>query len=332
LESVDQKVFSEHEEVLVNVVANQAASAIQNARLYQAEEQRSKELAEAHERLKQLNETLEERVRQRTRELEHANRELMEAQARLVQSGTLASLGKMVAGVAQEINTPVSAIHSSGDSARRAIAILRGALAQQAASTETGSRSVSRALEVMEDTHRLIQQGTERVVRVIRSLKTFSRLDMADLADVDLHEGLESAIALLWSAIPEKIAIVKNYGDLPSVRCYAAQINQVFLNVLTNAAQAIDQEGTITIRTAREDNHAVVEISDTGEGIAPGHIQKIFDPGFTTRGVGVGLGLGLSIAYRILENHHGSIQVHSEAGKGSTFTIRLPIRETPSHA
>ena len=323
VESVDQKIFSKHEEELVSVVANQAASAIHNARLYQAVEERSKELAEAHERLKQLNETLEERVLQRTRQLVLANRELMGAQARLVQSGTLASMGRMVAGVVQEINTPISAIHSSGDAGQRAIAVLRKALQDRLAESD-GAR-LDRALQVAEDTNKLIQEGTTRVVNVIRALKSFSRLDMAEVGYVQLQDGLESTIALLRPTISERIQIAKDYGSLPKVRCYVSQMNQVFMNVLTNAAQAIDNQGTISIKTYSDETHAVVEISDTGRGIPRQHLQRIFDPGFTTRGVGVGLGLGLSIAYRIVENHKGSIQVESEAGKGSTVTIRIPL-------
>jgi signal transduction histidine kinase len=123
----------------------------------------------------------------------------------------------------------------------------------------------------------------------------------------------------------ERIQVAKNYGQLPKVRCYASQINQVFANVLTNAAQAIDGAGRITITTRQDETDIVIQVADTGSGIRPEHIERIFDPGFTTKGVGVGTGLGLSITYRIIENHQGSIHVESEPGRGTTFTLRLPI-------
>jgi signal transduction histidine kinase len=329
VESREQKPFSEYDETLLTIVASQAASAIQNALLYHAVEERRQQLAEAHEGLKQLNETLEDRVRARTRELEQANRDLREMQAQLVQSGKMASLGMLAAGLAHEINTPIGAIHSNADVERRAVDVIRGVLQDPAFAKKLGRQpKLERAFQILDEMNEVTLEATVRVTRIVQSLKSFARLDQSELELADLHEGLESTLTLLDHLLRDRIQVIKNYGDLPKVKCYASQINQVFANVLANAVQAIPKTGSITITTYRDGVSAVIEVADTGVGIKAEHLDRIFDPGFTTKGVGVGIGLGLSITYRIIENHHGSIHVASEPGKGTTVTIRLPI--TPS--
>jgi signal transduction histidine kinase len=168
-------------------------------------------------------------------------------------------------------------------------------------------------------------EATERVIEVIQSLKSFVRLDAPDLELADLHEGLDNTLTLINHLTKDRIKVVKDYGELPKVQCYASQINQAFANLLTNAVQAIKETGTINIATRQDGAYAVIRIADSGAGINPEHLERIFDPGFTTKGLRVGLGLGLSITYRIIENHHGSINVQSEPGRGTIFTIRLPI-------
>lgn len=326
VESSERRTFSERDEFLVTIVANQAASAIHNAQLYEAEKCRREELAKAHQRLQQLNETLEARVRERTKALEETNRELRETQAQLVQSGKMASLGMLSAGIAHEINTPIGAIHSNADVQSRAIGIIRKAfdlphLQEQLRETP----GLERAFTMLQNTNKSTQDAVSRIVKIVKSLKSFARLDQAELEFVDLHEGIDSTLTLLQHLLKDRIELIKNYGQLPELRCYVSQINQVFMNLLTNAAQAISGRGTITITTRHEGNFAVIEIADTGIGIAPEHLKHIFDPGFTTKGVGVGTGLGLAISYRIVENHRGSIEVQSKPGKGTTFTVRLPF-------
>ncbi|MCI0621215.1 MAG: ATP-binding protein [Acidobacteria bacterium] len=329
VESREQRPFSEYDETLVTIVASQAASAIQNALLYRAGEERRRELAEAHERLGQLNETLEDRVRTRTRELERANRDLRETQAQLVQSSKMASLGTLAAGIAHELNTPIGAIHSNADVERRAAGIIRGILQEPSVAKKLGQQPrLDRTLRIFDDINQMTLEATERLTRIVQSLKSFARLDQPDLELVDLHEGLESTLTLLDHLIKDRIQVVRNYGELPKVHCYASQINQVFANVLTNAVQAIEEPGSITITTRQDESCVLIRVADTGVGIRPEHIERIFDPGYTTKGVGVGTGLGLSITYRIIENHHGSIHVQSELGKGTTFTIRLPITQS----
>ena len=329
VESREPEPFSEHDETLVSIVASQAASAIQNAMLYRAGEERRNELAEAHERLKQLNETLEERVRIRTRELEQANRNLRETQAQLVRSSTMASLGTLAAGIAHELNTPMGAIHSNADVERRAVRIIRGILRDPSVASKLGSQPrLERTLKIFDDINQMTSEAAERVTRIVQSLKSFARLDQPELEWVDLHEGIESVLTLMDHLVKDRVQVVKHYGQLPKVKCYASQINQVFANVLTNAAQAIDEAGSITITTRQDAADVVIQVADTGSGIKPEHLERIFDPGFTTKGVGVGTGLGLSITFRIIENHQGSIQVESEPGRGTTFTLRLPITST----
>ena len=326
VESREQKPFSEHEETLATIVASQAASAIHNALLYRDVEERRKELAEAHEGLKQLNETLEGRVRTRTKELEQANRDLRETQAQLVQSGKMASLGMLAAGVAHEINTPIGAIHSNADVERRAVDVIRGILQGPAVVKQLGHQPrLDGAFKIFDDVNRVTLEAAERVTRIVQSLKNFARLDRAELELVDLHEGLESTLTLIGHLMKDRIKVIKNYGELPKVQCYASQINQVFANILTNAAQAIEETGSIAISTYHDGSYVVIEVADTGVGIKAEYLDRIFDPGFTTKGVGVGIGLGLSITCRIIENHGGSIHVQSELGKGTTFSIHLPI-------
>jgi signal transduction histidine kinase len=325
VESREPEPFSEHDESLVSIVASQAASAIQNALLYRAEEERRKELAEAHERLKQLNETLEERVRTRTRELEQVNQDLRETQAQLVRSSTMASLGTLAAGIAHELNTPMGAIHSNADVERRAVRIIRGILRDASVADKLGPQPrLERTLRIFDDINQMTLEAAERVTKIVQSLKNFARLDQPELEYVYLHEGMESILTLMDHLIKDRIHLIKNYGELPKVKCYASQINQVFANVLTNAVEAIDGAGSITITTKQEEPGVVIQVADTGSGIKPEHLERIFDPGFTTKGVGVGTGLGLSITYRIIENHQGSIHVESEPGRGTTFILRLP--------
>jgi signal transduction histidine kinase len=329
VESREPEPFSEHAETLVSIVASQAASAIQNALLYRAGEERRQELAEAHERLKQLNETLEERVRSRTRELEQANRDLRETQAQLVRSSTMASLGTLAAGIAHEINTPMGAIHSNADVERRAVRLIRGVLRDPQVADRLGPQPrLERTLKILDDINQMTLQAAERVTKIVQSLKSFARLDQPELEWVDLHEGIESILTLMDHLIKDRIQVVRHYGELPKVLCHASQINQVFANVLTNAVQAIDGLGSITITTQPEERGVAIRVADTGSGIRPEHLERIFDPGFTTKGVGVGTGLGLSIAYRIIENHQGSIVVESEPKRGTTFTLCLPITST----
>lgn len=268
----------------------------------------------------------EERVRASARELELANRELREMQGQLVQSEKMAALGNLVAGVAHEINTPLGSIHANADVARRALAIIQEGLRDGSCHLSPQKKpKIEQAIRILAESNLTTLTATDRIVGIVRSLRNFARLDEAESKEVDLHEGIESTLMLVYHEYKNRIAIERQFGALPLVQCFPDQLNQVFMNILVNAIHAIDGPGTITITTRRDGDQVVLSFADTGKGIAPENVQRIFDPGFTTKGVGVGTGLGLSIVYKIIQAHHGRIDVTSTVGKGTTLTVRLPI-------
>ncbi len=258
-------------------------------------------------------------------ELETANRHLRETQAQLVQSAKMASLGKLVAGIAHEINTPIGAVNSMQDTLFRTLERLKKTIATQHSGEQIRTSKLDENLKILDESKKVINSGTERVINIVKRLRSFARLDEAELKTVDIHEGLEDTLTLIYHDIKHNIRVKKNYGDLPRVSCYPGRLNQVFLNILVNAKQAIKGEGTIEITTYTKQNNVYVKIRDTGEGISKENIKKVFDPGFTTKGVGVGTGLGLSICYQIMQDHQGEILVESELNKGTTFTIVFPV-------
>jgi signal transduction histidine kinase len=303
------------EELSEITLAQEKAAVEQEAaqKLLRAEiEHQQKELAEARKLEKALA------------DLEHANRHLKDTQTQLVQSEKMASLGMLVAGVAHEINTPVGAISSMHETLVKAVAKVDVAVSNGCSEQCDVKEKTSKPLQIIGEANRVIAEGTGRVTNIVRRLRSFARLDEAELIKADINDGLEDTLILLHHELKHTIEVVREYGDLPRIPCYAAQLNQVFLNLLVNARQAIKGKGTITIRTALRGDRVVVEIRDTGEGIPGEQLGRIFDPGYTTKGVGVGTGLGLSICYQIVESHRGRIEVESEVGKGTTFTVSLP--------
>ena len=180
-------------------------------------------------------------------------------------------------------------------------------------------------MKILEDNSHVSYTASERITQIVKSLRTFARLDEAEYQKANIHEGLDSTLTLIDHEIKDRITVTKNYGDIPEIDCYPNQLNQVFMNVFMNAIQATERDGQITIKTSFEGNMVVVTISDTGCGIQSENISRIFDPGFTTSGVGVGTGLGLPISYTIVQNHRGDIKVDSEVGEGTSITISLPV-------
>lgn len=298
--------------------ANLAAIAIENAKSYQE--------------IEKLNTNLESQVEKRTEQLKDKNEELItaydelkDAQMQLLRSEKMASLGMLVAGIAHEINTPLAAINSNTDMFIRSFEKLRIKLG----SPDGDPRDALTTICVMENLANVNLTACQRLDGIVKTLKNFARLDEEDFKLVDIQEGLDSTLELTAHLSRNRIKVIKEYGDIPKIRCYANQLNQVFMNLIVNACQAIDRNGTLTIRTRASVSQVHVEISDTGSGIDPKHLSKIFDPGFTTKGVGVGTGLGLSISYKIMQEHAGSIDVESKKGKGTTFTVNIPI-ENPN--
>jgi PAS domain S-box-containing protein len=258
-------------------------------------------------------------------DLEMANQHLRETQAQLVQSAKMASLGNLVAGIAHEINTPIGAVNSMQDTLFRTLEKIKKIAETQYPMKKDRLSKLRANLKALEDSKKVINSGTERVINIVKRLRSFARLDEADLKTVDIHECLEDTLTLIHHDIKHNIKVKKTYGDLPPVACYPGKLNQVFLNILVNAKQAIKGKGNIDITTYSKERKVFVEIKDNGEGIKKENLKKVFDPGFTTKGVGVGTGLGLSICYQIMQDHLGEILVESEVNTGTTFTVVLPM-------
>jgi signal transduction histidine kinase len=300
--------YSAADAEFLRALANQAAIALENARTYEA--------------LVALNARLEERVRERTAELEGANQELAaaytelkNAEVQLVQSEKMASLGRLVAGVAHEINNPVSFIATS-------VAPLRRRLASAA---EDAPPEVVQLVREAEEIVGVMARGAERTAAIVKDLRSFSRLGEAQRKLVDLHEGLDATLRLLDSRWRDRIAVHRDYGVLPLVECDAGQMNQVFMNLLANACEAIAAGGNIWLSTRADGDTVTVTIRDDGVGMAPDVVGRIFDPFFTTKDVGRGTGLGLAISHGVVTAHGGRIEVESAPGAGSTFRVVMPV-------
>jgi signal transduction histidine kinase len=255
------------------------------------------------------------------------NRKLRDTQAQLVQSAKMASLGNLVSGIAHEINTPLAAIHSNANLASRALNSVQSFYERFSAAGDLNpDNDVRKSLKILSDINSVTLKASDRIDRITNALRNFSRLDESDRKRVDLHEGIESTLTILPVPEDKDIRIVKDFGTLPELTCYPRQLNQVFMNLLLNGVEAIQEEGTITISTFTQDNWAVIRFSDTGEGISKEKQDRIFDPGYTSRGVGVGTGLGLPICYRIIESHKGKIEISSTEGIGTEVSVYLPLQ------
>jgi len=283
----------------------------------------------------------EEGLRKSNEELAAINRQLEEAQSQLLQSEKMASIGQLAAGVAHEINNPIGYVYSNLGTLEKymqdAIAMLEMYEYVEKLMTDDVARTRLKAARekldigfLKEDLAALMSEsrdGITRVKKIVQNLKDFSHIDTTDEWHfADLHHGMESTLNIVHNEIKYKANIVREYGDLPEIECMSSQLNQVFMNLLVNAAHAIEERGTITLRSGRQEEEVWVEIADTGKGIAPEHLKKIFDPFFTTKPIGKGTGLGLSLSYGIVQKHHGRIEVQSEPGKGTTFRVWLPVR------
>ena len=244
---------------------------------------------------------------QTVRELKSAMKELKETQIQLINSEKMASLGQLVAGVAHEINTPVASIKSNNGIVSKLL----------------GSIEDTDLKEMLTDINEIDKEAVNRISNIVTSLKKFVRLDEAELQEADINKELDLTLELIRHETKNRIEVIRNYGEIPVIKCFPNMLNQVFTNILINACQAIDGKGTISISTEYKDKNLIVKIKDSGKGIPQNQLNKIFSAGFTTKGVGVGTGLGLAICAKIIEKHKGEITVNSEVGKGSEFIITI---------
>ena len=311
------------------------------------------EVAEANANLSALNDSLEQRVETRTKELEGTLADLKESQVQLVQAEKMSSLGQLVAGISHEINTPLLYLANNvvliGERLQQLTAFVQrsiaaygmrpedfetrtdyqkafaGALNELKTTLDTNEldADLSEAQDLLED----CVDGLKDLTEMAQSLKDFSRLDRAPVGNFNVNTGLDKTLVIAKNMIKHRAQITKHYSEVPDIECSPSKINQVFLNLISNAAQAIEDSGEIVLLTERRgEHHVAVSISDTGCGIPGEIIDKIRDPFFTTKAVGTGTGLGLSIVDEIIRSHGGELLIQSEVGKGSKFTVVLPIK------
>lgn len=281
-------------------------------------------------------------------DLERQNAELAEQkaalellQAKLIESEKMASLGELAAGVAHELNNPAGFIygnmdllaHYTEDLQRLLDAYQRVPLPDDAVGQIAALKDEIRYESLMSELSSIIgdcSEGAERIRDVVQNLRLFTRMDGTEATTIDLHEGLDSTIRLLsryYGSGP--VRLTREYSELPPVTCYSGQLNQVWMNLLVNAAQAVDKDGAVKIATRYDGDSVTIEISDNGCGISAAELNRVFDPFFTTKPLGEGTGLGLSITYGIIKRHRGTISVHSVLGQGTTFTVTIPVVPPP---
>lgn len=315
-------------------------------------EQLAKDLQIANQQLTiEINERKEaqELVSMQMQDLILTHKQLEDAQNQLLQSEKLASIGLLASGVAHEINNPIGFVNSNlgtlksyGDELLAIIAAYEAAelcdepdpRVRFAAANEMKSAFDLNFIKA--DLASLLAEsrdGLDRVKRIVQSLKDFSRVETSEIWRFDdITRGIESTLSVVWNELKYKCEVRKEYGDIPPVECMLSHLNQVFMNLLINAAHAIKEHGIVTIRTSQHADEVWIEIGDTGEGIPPENLSLIFSPFFTTKPVGKGTGLGLSLSYGIIEKHHGRIEVDSVVGKGTVFRVCLPIKQAAEDA
>jgi len=287
-----------------------------------------------------------EQARSKTTRSEIAQARIEDVQRQLLQADRMASIGQLAAGVAHEINNPIGYIQSNLGTLKDYVSsLLRLIDAQDSALHLLHAEQPEQAQQIdqlreeldfeflAKDLPTLLaesQEGIARVRKIIQDLREFSRAGHSESWTItDIHAGLDSTVNIVWNDLKYKVELFKRYGHVPPVECLPSQLNQVFLNILVNAGHAIEQRGQITIATRADADMVYIEISDTGKGIAEEHLARVFEPFFTTKPIGKGTGLGLSISYGIIKKHNGEIDVRSEVGVGTTFLIRLPLRQPP---
>ena len=318
--------FNDHDVLIMDMFATEIAHLLEREELMDALRQRNQELD----------------IERQTQSLLIAK--LQDAQAQLLQAEKMVAVGQLAAGVAHEINNPIGFVYSNLGSLEKYLQNVFSALViyDEAEELLAGNDKALAIIQewkkkadidyLKEDMQALITEsrdGVSRVKRIVQDLREFSRLDQSDAWQrIDLQQCLDNTLGVALSGTAGKIEVCKEYGKVPEVECLPQQLNQVFMNILINAVQAIADRGTITLRTGTEGGEAWVEIGDTGTGIPADILPRIFEPFFTTRPIGKGAGLGLSVAYALIQKHGGRIAVESAAGQGTTFRISFPVKRT----
>lgn len=294
-------------------------------------------IAKTHSILEEKIKERTQQISQKNEELEKAYKDLQEAQSMMVHGEKMRSLGELVSGITHEINNPINFIHGNlthlTNYSKDLIEIIDKYKELEKFLPEENQKEMDEILEekeydyLKEDLPDLIkscQEGTIRTKNIVMDLKNFSRTDKMIINAVDINKEIDTTLNILYNKYKNKAQIHKEYTNVPPIDCYGGQLNQVLMNIIDNAIFAIGDSGDIYIRTYNKENTLYVEIEDTGSGIAKENLEKIFEPFFTTKGVGEGTGLGMSISYKIIDSHGGKIEVESELGKGTKFTIILP--------
>jgi signal transduction histidine kinase len=303
------------------VLVSLAAVVIENMRMHADQQGRIDELSRVNARFQEIN-----------KKLEYASNQLL-------QSEKMASIGQLAAGVAHEINNPIGYVYSNIGTLEKYLRDFFTVLeAYERAEPSLGAAAQEEIRQIKQnldlaflkgDVMALLaesREGINRVKKIVQDLKDFSHAGAEEEWQwADVHKGLESTLNIVWNELKYKADVVREYGDLPRIYCLPFQLNQVFMNLLVNAAHAIQDKGTITVRSGAEGDQVWVEVEDTGSGIPPEALTRIFDPFFTTKPVGKGTGLGLSVSYSIIEKHRGRFEVKSEMGKGTVFRVWLPV-------
>ncbi len=260
-------------------------------------------------------------------ELEKALRDLKQSQVERIQAEKMASLGRLVAGIAHEVNSPLGALFSAIDTFERALGRVQVRLGVSAGSAPAErSGDVESLLKGLSDTFGVAQDACRRIDAIVKTMRRFANLDQSPLRKADIRECIDNTLALLRHELHDGIRVIKELNEVPEIECFPMELNQVFLNLLMNSIEANPVRGEIRIQTFHENSQVIVRICDNGVGIPEENMGKIFDPGFTTKGVGVGIGMGLPVCYKIMQMHEGKILVESHPGKETAFTLQLPIR------
>ncbi len=292
--------------------------------------------------LNELYQSLELKVQERTIALETANYKLKETQAMMVHSEKMRSLGELVAGIAHEINNPVNFIHGNimilqnyTEDLLKLIDLYEENNSYFPDEIKTKISALRKQIDIdflrddIKDLIRSCIEGTERTKNIVLDLKNFSRMEEMVISQIDIPKEIDTTLNILNNKYKNRITVIKNYApDLPKIEAYGGQLNQVFMNILDNAQDAMGESGTLTINLSKLNDKVKLEFIDTGSGIPEENLKKVFDPFFTTKPVGKGTGLGMSISYRVISDHKGTINVDSVVGKGTKFTIILPINQS----